>query len=145
MNCPLCRAPIKTTCASGRYVTCFNGHETNIKSVLPGVLPTIPGWICWQTRSNGGIPEMRYAYVGEYQTAEWSKNEEDTAQELINRYEEWMEHSYHGARIEWELDCAVPHAILLKTLKNAEAAVLYAQRKAVILAEQLKEYYPNEA
>ncbi len=150
MNCPLCRAPIKTTCASGRYVTCFGGHETNIKSVLPGVLPTIPGWICWQTRSNSGASEMRYDYIGEKQTAEFKRNEaageeNEVGQYLIDRYEDWINHAYHGADIDWEVDCAVPVAILAETLKNAEASVLYAQRKALKLAEQIKEYYPNEA
>lgn len=141
MNCPLCRAPIKTTSESGRYVTCFNGHETNIKSVLSCVLPIVPGWLCWQTRSNSGVSEIRYAYVGAKQTAAFKKYDEagddEVGQYLIDNYEDWMNHAYHGASIDWELDCAVPIHVIRAKLASAKLSVRNAQDREQELSELL--------
>lgn len=141
MNCPLCRAPIKTTSASGRYVTCFSGHEADAKSVLPGVLPIIPGWLCWQTHSNSGISEVRYAYWGD-NLAGYEDNDE-FGQVLMDRYEDWMNHAYHGARITWERNCAVPEARLRQELLSMELRVLNAQAALNEIAAQLAQHYPE--
>ena len=137
-NCPLCRAPIKTTSEAGRYNTCFSGHETHVKSALPGVLPTIPGWICWQTTSNSGISEMRYRFWGAENTAYYKANDEGLGQELIDRYEDWMNHACHGPRITWELDCAVPPAVLSKAIESVNGRIAAAQRELEALQAQQK-------
>jgi len=137
-NCPLCRAPIKTTSASGRYNTCWSGHETHVNSVLPSVLPTIPGWICWQTLSNSGISEMRYRFWGEETTAYYKTNGESVGQELIDRYEDWMNHAYHGPRIEWELDCAVPTVYIEKAIDNIRERITNSQKELDVLQAQFE-------
>ena len=135
-NCPLCRAPIKETSVSGRYNTCFSGHETHVKSVLPGVLPMIPGWICWQTLSNSGISEMQYRFWGAETTAYYKTNGDSLGQELIDRYEDWINHAYHSARIEWELDCAVPPVHIEKAIDNLRERIANSQKELEVLRNQ---------
>ena len=145
-NCPLCRAPIKSTSESGRYNTCYGGHETNVKSVLPGVLPTMPGWIGWQTGSNSGISEMRYRFWGAENTAYYKQRperEREIGQDLIDQYEDWMNHASHGPRIEWELDCAVPEACIAKQLREQKEAVAAAQSNVDTMQSMLDEHYPK--
>ncbi len=141
MNCPLCRSPIRSVSTSGRTVTCFEGHETHFKSQLPGVLPTIPGWLCWQTRSNSGISEMRYAYWGDALA-----DREDTdsfGQELIDRYEDWINHASHSAGIDWDRNCAVPAAIIAEHARRLFRKAEKALDQRTELLRQLAIYYPE--
>lgn len=140
-NCPLCRAPIKTADARGRYNTCWSGHVTRVESALPGVLPVIPGWICWQTHSNSGISEVRYAFWGEKETAYFKskgkEEERELGQHLIDQYEDWMNHASHGPRIEWELDCAVPKAVIEEAMERLRDRITNAQQELAVLQTQL--------
>lgn len=142
MNCPLCRQPIQCASTSGRTSTCFSGHVVNTKSLLPGVLPIIPGWLCWQTESNSGISEMRYAFWGENLAG--YEDDDSFGQELIDRYEDWINHASHGARITWGLNCAVPEQRLREELLSMELRAMNAQAAREKIAAQIAQHYPEQ-
>lgn len=144
-NCPLCRAPMReqTLSTSGNSIECFSGHRIATASVLPGVLPEIRGWLCWQTTSNSGVSAVRYDYLGANVLDDYD-DDDRFAQLLIDRYESWMNHSSHNPLIEWKRNCAVPRKEIEKAIARQNRIIEAAITCRDVLREQLETHYPME-